>query len=177
MIGTVFAGRSMRLRLTLLLLCWAATGRASNGAASGCEMQARFPANSAENEVAAYHQSRFEVLHCSDDHGGHFQILGFMHGAQNPTLSLEDHHYWVEFVLSDLGTLVIQLGSASHESAVYILQFQNGKPILVAKDKTGGGITFSRQSDHRRDYLIVRVPQFYFPSNPQIPDHVYRLTL
>jgi hypothetical protein len=57
------------------------------------------------------------------------------------------------------------------------MQFKDGKPAIVVKDETSGGVTCSRESDRHRDYLIIRVPQFSYPANPQIPDHVYRLAL
>jgi hypothetical protein len=57
------------------------------------------------------------------------------------------------------------------------MQFKDGKPAIVLKDETPGGVTCSRDSDPHRDCLVIRVPQFSYPANPQIPDHVYRLAL
>jgi hypothetical protein len=74
---------------------------------------------------------------------------------------------------------IVQAGDGVSSSALYVLQFQNGKPVVVAKDRTVGGVSYSEDHQAAGDYVIIKVPLKIYRDETAHPDavppHQYRL--
>lgn len=110
----------------------------------------------------------------------HIRVLGFRAHSNGPALVIDTDSNWIDLTIQTGSVLAIQLlGGSSYP--VYIFNFRHGKPTLVAKDRSAGGITYAEEhlDNPIRDVVVITVPPKVYPDEsgafPQGAPHRYRL--
>jgi hypothetical protein len=85
----------------------------------------------------------------------------------------------LELSIQTGNALIVQAVDGVTSSALFVAQFRNGNPVLVAKDRTSGGVSYSEDHSETGDYVIITVPLKVYRDQtthpPDVPPHRYRL--
>ena len=133
----------------------------------------------AANRLPPDQQPRFEIRMCGSGDSRKIQLLGYSARKPRPVLVINTGAKELGLLIQTGNALIVQAQDAVSSAALYVAQFRNGKPVLVAKDRTVGGVSYSE--DHREigDYVILTVPLKVYRDEttkpPDVPPHQYRL--
>jgi hypothetical protein len=131
------------------------------------------------SELTIEQQPRFEIRMCGSGQSEVIQLLGYSARQTRPALVINTGAKHADLLIQTGNALVLQAQDGVSSSALYLVQFQNGKPVLVAKDRTVGGVSYSEDHQDIGDYVTITVPLKTYrdetakPSD--VPPHQYRL--
>lgn len=140
---------------------------------------ASYPVGKPAEGLLGDERPRFEIRTCGSGDTQEIQLLGYSAGQRRPALVINTGAKWLDLIIQTENVLIVQALDGVSSAALYIAQFQNGKPMLVAKDRTVGGVSYSE--DHREggDYVIITVPLKVYRDErgnpPPVAPHRYRL--
>ncbi len=168
-----------------VLFALLATGaHAGDDVRPGCSEPATaavYPVNAAQHDLPLGDQSRYEIESCGEP-SPHIRGLGFRDRTNRPSLVVDTDGDWITLTIQTGPVLAIQLLGGSSDS-IYIFNFRNKEPTLVARDRTAGGVAYSeRHLDHPvRDFVLISVPPKVYPDGngalPKVRPHQYRLEI
>ena len=157
-----------------------AQGQQSVGAETICPVRtASYPVDIRDSSLPEDQRARFELRACGSGDFQEIQLLGYSARQRRPALLINTGAKSLELLIQTENVIIAQAQDGVSSAALYIAQFQKGKPVLVAKDRTVGGVSYSE--DHRRtgDYVIITVPLKIYRDEtikqPDVPPHRYRL--
>jgi hypothetical protein len=122
---------------------------------------------------------RFEIRTCGSGDAQEIQLLGYSERQSQPILLINTGAKRLELLIQTENVLIVQAEDGVSSSALYIAQFQNGKPLLVAKDRTVGGVSYSEDHQGTGDYVMITVPLKVYrdgtTKQSDVAPHRYRL--
>jgi hypothetical protein len=90
------------------------------------------------------HALKFRM--CGSGESAEIQLLGYSARQARPALVINTGASWLELLIQTGNALIVQAVDGVTSSALFVAQFRNGDPVLVAKDRTTGGVSYSE--DH-----------------------------
>lgn len=140
---------------------------------------ATYPVGIPHFDLTVNRRPRFEIMMCGSGNSQEIQLLGYSARQSRPSLVINTGARWLDLQIQTGNTLIVQASDGVTSSVLYVLQFQNGKPVLVAKDRTVGGVSYSEDHQGNGDYVIINVPLKSYRDEtadpPAVPPHQYRL--
>jgi len=136
-----------------------------------------YPTDAHHLELPTDQDPRFEIRLCS---AGEVQLLGFSARSSRPSLAINTGARWWGLLVHIGNVIILEAQDGVSASTVYIAQFEKGKPVLRAKERTVGGISYSPESGASGDYIVIKIPLKVYRnenSDPEIPVRQYRLRL
>ena len=126
-------------------------------------------------ELPDERRPRFEIRTCGSGDWQEIQLLGYSAGQTRPALVINTGARWLDLQIQTGNIFIVEAGDGVSSSALYILQFQNGKPVRVAYDRTVGGVSYSEDHNAKGDYVIITVPPKTYRDEtshpPPVPPH------
>jgi hypothetical protein len=157
-----------------------AQGPNQQGEAICAQKRASYPIG-IRSELTDERRPRFEIRTCGSGDRQEIQLLGYSARQTLPALVINTGAKWLDLQIQTGNILVVEAADGVTSSALYILQFQNGKPVQVARERTVGGVSYSEDHDTKGDYVTITVPLKTYRDEtshpPPVPPHRYRLRM